>query len=151
MYCTLERHHIGALVAGLLLVSGCTITTDVQAIPGDPPPTLCIKENTAVWSKEYLPALRERFEKRGIKTTVYDDEMPAECRHRVEYDANWSWDLAVYLVYTDIRVYDGDNIIGRATFDARGGSARLDKFGTTEGRLDELLDQLLRGMSASAL
>lgn len=141
---------LATVLMATLLVTGCTITTDIEPLPPEPLPALCIKENTAVWSKQYLPAMRERFEKRGIKTSVYQDEMPAECRYRMEYDANWAWDLAVYLVYTDIRIYDGENIIGRATFDARGGGGRLDKFGTTEGRLDELLDQLLRGMGAPA-
>lgn len=145
---SLGRKRIGAL-ALLSLVSACTITTKVEPIPRDSVSALCIKENTAVWSKEFLPALRARFEKHGLATSVYDQDPPTGCRNRVEYDANWAWDLAVYLVYTDIRVYDGDRIIGRATFDARGGGGRLDKFGSTEGRLDELMVQLLSGTTVA--
>jgi hypothetical protein len=135
----------GTLVFVLSLVSGCTITTHVEPIPRDAPQALCIKENAAVWSKEFLPALRERFERRGIATSVYTDDLPDGCRYRAEYDANWSWDVAVYLVYTDIRVYEDENLIGRVTYDARGGGGRLDKFGSTEGKLDELMTQLLEG------
>jgi hypothetical protein len=148
MYGHLKRM-CGPFALTLLLISGCTITTNIEPVPPGSLSAICIKENTAVWSKEFLPALRQRFEKRGIKTSVYTGELPDGCDNRLEYDANWSWDLAVYLVYADIRVYDGDRIIGRATFDARGGGGRMDKFGTTEGRLDELIDQLLRGFSAT--
>lgn len=47
---------------------------------------VCIKENPAVWSKEFLPALRAQFERRGIATSVYTQDVPAAPAQR-ERDA----------------------------------------------------------------
>jgi hypothetical protein len=137
-----------AVSSSLLLLSACTITTRVEPVPPDTVRDVCIKENTATWSKEFLPELRAAFERRGITSSVYAAAVPPDCVHRVEYDANWSWDLAVYPVYLDIRVYDHQALIGQATYDARDGSGRLDKFGRTSKRLDELMTQLLGRASA---
>jgi hypothetical protein len=106
---------LGVLVLVPSSTAVCTITTHVEPIRRDAPEALCVKENPPVWSKEFLPALREQFERRGITTSVYASDVPNGCRHRAEYDANWSWDLTVYLVYADIRVYEEHHLIGRAT------------------------------------
>jgi hypothetical protein len=66
------------------------------------------------------------------------------------YDVNWGWDLAVYLTYANLRIYEGLTPIGEATYDARDGDARFDKFGHTEEKLDPLLDQLLNGNPGTA-
>ena len=142
------RHRI-VLLPALVLLSACTITTHVNPIPRDTVKAVCIKENTATWSKEFLPALRAQFERHGIATSVYPENPPADCRYRVEYDANWGWDLAVYLKYADIRIFDGPQMIGQATYDARGGSGRLDKFGRTDEMLSQLMTKLLTGVGAA--
>src|SRR5262245_51036775 len=84
-------------LAPLLLLPACTITTHIDPLPHDAIKAVCIKENTAVWSKDFLPALRHQFEVHGITTRMYTDNAPADCQYHVEYEANWSWDLAVYL------------------------------------------------------
>jgi hypothetical protein len=136
--------------SALILLSACTITTRIEPVPPETVREVCIEENPATWSKEFLPELRAQFERRGIASSVYTGDAPADCVYRVEYDANWSWDLAVYPVYLDIRVYDQQALIGQATYDARDGSGRLDKFGRTSKRLDELMTQLLGKPSAGA-
>jgi hypothetical protein len=98
-----------------------------------------------VWSKQFLPALRGELARHGIATTVYGDAPPDACAHRLEYEAEWKWDVAVYLRYADLRVYDGETLAGRATYDARGAFARLDKFGRTEDRLRTLVAALVAG------
>lgn len=124
---------------------GCTITTKIDPIPAEGIRSVCIRENQEVWSKEFLPALVKQLEQRAIATKVIADGTSAsDCRHYLEYVANWSWDLVVYLVYADIRIYDEHQLIGRATYDARGGYERLDKFGRTETKLAEIMAQLLR-------
>lgn len=54
--------------------------------------------------------------------------------------------MAVYLKYADLRVYEGDKLIGEAIYDARNGEGRIiDKFGHTETKLNPLIDQMLSG------
>jgi hypothetical protein len=60
---------------------------------------------------------------------------------------NWYWDLAVYLKYADVRVYEGDRLIGRATYDARNASARMDKFGPTASKLASVVSELLKNVN----
>lgn len=139
----------GLLLAALLC--SCTITRHVQPVPpGTPLSPLCIEENDAVWSKEFLPMLRDELAQRGIATTVYRGSRPADCRYHLTYTANWYWDVAVYLKYADLRIYDGDALIGQATYDARDASARMDKFGRTFSKIDPLLDELLRAAPGAA-
>src|SRR5262249_26989862 len=133
----------GRVVLAALAVAGCTITTHVDPLPPGPLPSLCVRENSAVWSKQFLPALRGELARHGIATTVYGDAPPPACARRLEYEAEWKWDVAVYLRYADLRVYDGETLVGRATYDARGAFARLDKFGHTEDRLRTLVDALV--------
>jgi hypothetical protein len=133
-----------------MLVSACTITQHVEPVPPDTLSSLCIQENDQTWSKEFLPTLRDQLQRRGIASTVYHGTPPPSCRFRLTYDVNWGWDLAVYLTYANLRIYDGTKPIGEATYDARDGDARFDKFGHTEDKIAPLLDQLLRGNPGTA-
>lgn len=127
------------------LLGACTITRDVRPLPpATPLSPLCIEENDTVWSKEFLSMLRQEFARRGIQTSIYQGARPVECRYHLAYIANWSWDIAVYLVYANLRIYDADDLIGEVTYDARGGSGRFDKLGTTEGKLVPLIDELMK-------
>jgi len=137
-----DARRVRVVLAAVLLAAGCSITTHVDPVPAGPIPSLCITENPAVWSKQFLPALRMQLARHGITTTVHASA-PETCDHRLEYTAEWDWDLAMYLEYADIRIYRGDALVGRATYDARDGSARLDKFGRTETKLASLVDALL--------
>lgn len=68
----------GWFVVGGALIAACTITTRVQPVPPGTLSSLCIKENEATWSKEFLPTLREQLQRRGIATSVYQGAVPPE-------------------------------------------------------------------------
>jgi hypothetical protein len=66
-----------------------------------------------------------------------------ECsRYLARYVANWRWDLAMYLYYVRIEVFEDSRSIGLAEYDATLGGLNLGKFGSTEGKLRPLVDQL---------
>jgi hypothetical protein len=141
---------LGIATLAAVLGAGCSIKRQVVPVPASSIPSFCIARNDAVWSKQFLPTLREQLGRHGIATTVYDGAVtPDECARHLEYEARWSWDLAVYLMYTQIRVYDGATLVGTATYDAQDGDARLDKFGSGEERLAGLVDDLLRNVNRS--
>jgi hypothetical protein len=137
-------------ILAALVVTGCSITTHVDPLPAGPLPSVCVAENGAVWSKQFLPALRDQLARHGVQTTVYAGATPATCDHRLEYDAEWKWDVAMYLRYADIRIYAGDTLVGRATYDARHAFARFDKFGHTDEKLAKLIDALFSAPSYSS-
>jgi hypothetical protein len=131
------------LIALCAILAGCTITRSVEPVSHPIDSTLCIEENDDVWSKQFLPALRQSFERHGVRTSVYRGERPADCRYHATYVAKWRWDMATYLGYADIQIYDGDQVIGRALYDAGGGTASLRKFGSTMSKVDPLVDEML--------
>jgi hypothetical protein len=147
----MSRRDAAAIAVFAALAGGCTIERHVDPVPAASISSLCIANNDKVWSKQFLPTLRDRLARHGITTTVYDGPVvPADCPRRLEYEARWNWDLAVYLVYTQIRIYDGITLVGSATYDARNGDARLDKLGSGEARLASLVDELLQNVNRSA-
>lgn len=141
---------LGIALVAALFGAGCTIERRILPVPPASIASLCIAENHKVWSAEFLPTLRRQLARHGIESTVYDGPVPAECPRHLEYTAHWMWDVAVYLQYADISIYEGDTLIGRATYDATHGSARLDKFGSGEERLAGLVDDLLRDVNRPA-
>jgi len=131
-----------ALAFAALAISGCAITQSVRPVTSTDIPLLCVKKNSEVFMAQFVKELQSQIDARGIKTRIYEGDKPADCRYRLEYAANWRWDLAMYLAFADLRVYDNDLLIGEANYDARAGGGRPDKFGATKTKLRELVDQL---------
>ena len=53
----------------------------------------------------------------------------SSCPLSTTYIGTWSWDLAIYMSYADIRVYQYGQQVGQAEYDSRWGGGRvLDKF-----------------------
>jgi len=129
-------------VVCLCLIVGCSIVQRVDPIPVKEIAEICIKNNKDVLMEGFLPELVSQIRARDIQTRVFLDERPADCRFHMEYTANWGWDLAMYLTFADMRVYEDGHLIGHAMYDARGGSFRFDKFGTTAERLKVLTEEL---------
>lgn len=131
-----------ALAATALTLTGCAINQNVRPVTTAQIQMLCIKKNPAVMMTEFVTELQTQVEAKAIKTRVFEGATPADCRHRLEYTANWRWDLAMYLVFVDLRVYEGDLMIGQANYDARSGGANMNKFGPTAAKLKGLVDEL---------
>lgn len=58
------------------------------------------------------------------------------------YTGRWSWDLALYMSYAEIKVYESGRQVGSASYDSRWGGGRLDKFVDAENKISEMTDQL---------
>lgn len=126
----------------LMALTGCSIKTLVKPVGNVKVSDLCIKTNPRVLMEGFLPELEMQIRSHGIKARTFDSVMPSDCTHRLEYTANWNWDLAMYLTYAELRVYEKADLIGEAVYDARWGGGRLDKFGTTASKLQPLIDEL---------
>lgn len=137
-----NRSIISVAVASALTLAGCAITQSVKPVAASGLSEICIKNNPQVMMKDFPKELQAQIERKGIKTSTYDGEKPAACRHHLEFTANWRWDLAMYLVFADLRVYEGGLMVGQATYDAHGGGASFSKFGSTSEKLGPLVDQL---------
>jgi hypothetical protein len=124
------------------MLCACTIIRNVKPIPATDISLICIKHNPVVQMEEFRAEVVKQIEAKGIHTQLYVNELPAECGYTLEYMANWKWDWAVYLRSADLKVKEGDNLIGRVTYDASGAGGTPAKFGTTAEKIRPLIDEM---------
>lgn len=134
-----------APLACLVLAASCTITTDVEPIPaGRQVPRVYLKQNDSVHMKGLHPALVDQIQNLGFPVSTVHGAFDSSMKYRATYSANWYWDLAMYLQYfrLEIRDRDQNGLLAWAEYDARQGSGNMNKFGTTEEKIQPLLAEL---------
>jgi hypothetical protein len=72
-----------------------------------------------------------------------------ECPMTSTYTANWRWDMAMYMVAADIKVYSNGRPVGEAKYDSLHGGANMNKFIDADRKIDELVNQLFPGGAGS--
>jgi hypothetical protein len=136
---------IAVLLVAVALLQGCTINQNVSGVVDKGITEITIIENPAV-RNTFLDALNAAVRKQGVETQIGPrSSPPANYPYAMTYTANWSWDMALYLVYTEINIYHQGEKIGGAVYDAKGGSANLGKFINAEEKVNELVDELFKG------
>lgn len=132
------------LLAATLAMTGCSIKQAVTpaSISTDLPPEICMipaKDLRAGFNTTYTTLLKEK----GFHTReLTPGSSPSTCALSTTYIGTWSWDLALYMSYADIRVFENGRQIGQAEYDSRWGGGRLDKFIDAENKITELTNQL---------
>jgi hypothetical protein len=122
------------------MLGACAIIKNVTPIPATDIPLICIKHNPVVQMEEFRAEIIKQIEAKGIRTQIYVNELPAECRYTLEYMARWSFHWAVYLASADLKVKDNGTLIGRVTYESNYGNPA--KYGTTAEKIRPLLDQM---------
>ncbi len=140
------------LIAFILIIviglPGCTITQYIEPAEVTKGSVLCIIENPAV-RQGFLNEFQSVLASKGIAHRVVErGTVPDECNWTATYTAKWSWDLALYMSYAEIKVYYNGNLDGEAKYDATRGSGNLNKFIDAEPKIRELVEQLIREKSA---
>ena len=134
------------VLAGL---SGCAIHQTVQPVDKLDDKQVCVVE-----SPEVKPGVLEAYQ-RALSAKGYQVRQLAptaslvECRITSTYVANWRWDLALYLAYAQINVYDNGKPVGKATYDATRGGGNMGKFIDADSKIVELVNQLFPGGAGS--
>jgi hypothetical protein len=133
------------ILTATFLASGCSIKQAVTPVElsSEMTPEICL-----------IPAegLREGFnttyenllKNKGFLTRhIPPGSSPSSCPLSTTYIGTWSWDMAIYMSYADIRVYQYGKQVGHAEYDSRSGSGRvIDKFIIAEKKITELTNQL---------
>ena len=130
------------LAIGLLAaLAGCV--SDEAIIPVREPgiPLLCVKRNPDLARPDFVAEIRRSLEARGIRTLEYEAKAAPECRYRLLYWGEWRWDLAEYLRFAALRVYDGTKLVGQSTYDDRYDAA-LGKYRPTAEKVAVMVDKL---------
>ena len=71
-----------------------------------------------------------------------------DCAITSTYTANWRWDLALYMAYAEIKVYNNAKPSGQATYDSLRGGANMGKFIDAEAKITELVNALFPEQAA---
>jgi hypothetical protein len=143
----LTRTHAQARAAGLLAVatlfSACTIMQEVNPVKLAAGSEVCIIENPEVRAG-FVEEVRKSLLANGYRYRMMPPTAgPADCPITVTYTARWSWDLAMYMSYARLQVFENGTAAGNAVYDAMGGGGNLNKFIDAEPKIRELVTQLL--------
>ncbi len=80
----------------------CKVRTFVNPVRGETINSICIKNNSDIFVKEFANGLKELIESQGINAKIYSDIKPVDCEYHMEYIAEWKWDFAMYLYYANL-------------------------------------------------
>jgi hypothetical protein len=133
-----------AVFAFLILAWGCT---SVIVRPVDRAAQLkhvCIKHNPKVWVDDFLPVLRDGFDRHGISSEVFSKTVASHCEFIVTYTARQHWDLANYMIYAELRLQRQGQQVAFAKYRLRGnGGLSPMKWQGTRAKMDPVIDELL--------
>lgn len=131
---------------GLSLI-GCTSIT-VNNTTGFSPNSIqqiCIIHNPKVVIKDFDHLVAKSFARYNIQTkTLNDSDNLSTCQTMLNYTATRSWDMAPYMVFAQFNLIQNGRQVSEASFKLKGnGGMALNKWRSTEVKINELVDQLL--------
>ena len=133
---------LAGLLTVVILLQGCSIQQKVTPVANMEIAEITIIENPAV-KTPFRDAIKTAVEKEGMTAQLGPaSSTPEDYPYALTYTANWAWDMALYLVYAEINVYNQDKVIGTALYDATRGGGNLGKFINAEEKVEELIAQL---------
>jgi len=125
-----------------LSFSACSIVREVKPLAVTNIKDVCIVENPAV-REGFINEYRNTLEQRGYMVEVIaPDSALNQCPLTSTYTANWRWDLALYMVYAKIDVYQGAKPVGSALYDSKKGGANMKKFVDAKEVINGLVTEL---------
>lgn len=139
-----------AIFLCISLLGGCT-TVNVRKVDATRHmlKLVCIEENPKVAVNDFMSVLENGFQRHGINTIVYQVKAPDRCEYTVWYTAFRKWDLAPFLSLAELRLRHGDEVIASAMYKHSGGLA-LNKWASTETKLNPVIDELLSDFNAQS-
>jgi len=129
----------------LVLLSGCT-TIKVEPIDKKfSMKHVCIKNcEKECFDGEMLGVIQKNFERHGLSTQIYNNDLPSNCEYHLTYYCERSWDMATYMHHAELRLYHAEDQIGYAEFHLKGeGGLAPSKWDPTEKKMVPVIDQLL--------
>ncbi len=126
-----------------LALSGCAIHQKVTQAARPSDSEVCLVDH---------PKVRDGFKASLTRSLVGQGysvrPLPAgsalnSCPVSMTYTANWRWDLATYMAYAELRVYQDGQPNGEAIYDSTRGGGNMSKFIEADKKIQELVVQLM--------
>lgn len=132
-------------ILGLAVIStACTIHQEVQPLAYNDAQErkVCIVKNPDV-REGFVESYQSSLEKKGFAVqTLEPDAALDTCDLTSTYTASWLWDLALYMAYAEIQVYQDAAPVAKAVYDSRSGGSNMNKFINAETKVQELVELL---------
>ena len=139
---------IVGIVVGCLFVSACSIQQSIESAEIPRESVLCIIENPDV-RPGFLQEFKSVLASKSIAyKMVSESSIPESCDWTSTYVARWTWDLALYMSYAEIKIFHNGSLDGEAIYDSTRGGANMGKFIDAEVKIRELLNELMQHKSA---
>jgi hypothetical protein len=137
-------------ILGLCLLVGLVGCTSIQVnnATGFNPNSIrqvCVVNNPKVIIKDFDSLVEKSFARYDIGTKVIkDSDDMSLCQTILNYTALRSWDMAPYMVSAQFNLIQNGKQVSEASFRLKGnGGLALNKWRSTETKINELVDQLL--------
>lgn len=134
-----------SIIAIPIILTACT---SVQVKPVDaslPIKYVCIENNPKVEVQDFIPVVRDGFDRHGIATEVYFTNKPDKCEYTLTYTAYRKWDFSPYLSHAELRLEKDGHQVGYAEYHLNGGGGlSLTKWASTKDKMDPVIDELLK-------
>ncbi|NII12177.1 Sbal_3080 family lipoprotein [Oleiagrimonas sp. C23AA] len=136
------KKHLALL--SLMALAGCT-SVNVRPVPASEHiANVCIIDNPKVIVSDFVPVLRDGFNRHNIATSVVDQQRSASCNVTLTYTALRSWDFSPYLSHAELRLWRDGRQIGYAEYHLNGkGGLDLGKWKSTRSKMGPVIDKLL--------
>ncbi len=134
------------LTLSCALYGSCT-SVDVKRVQysNNPIKLVYIQQNPDVAVDELLSVIENGFQRRGIQTKIIINEKVPESAYVLTYTASRGWDFTPYLKHAELRLKEGNRLVGYAVYHHRGGFG-LNKWASTESKMTPVVNELLAGL-----
>jgi hypothetical protein len=107
---------------------------------------ICIIKNNKVTVPDFENIIIRSLARYNIKSEVYpENSKPLFCEISMTYTALRTWDVVTYLSSAQFNLYKDHSQVAEAKFHLRGkGGLALNKWRSTETKVNELVDELLK-------
>jgi hypothetical protein len=130
-------------------LTGCAIHQTVQPVAHFTQKEVCLIDNPSV-KAGFIESYKRALESKGfVAKKLPSSASIIECPITSTYTANWRWDLALYMEYAEIKVYNNGKPIGEAKYDSKRAGLNTGKFIDADKKIGELVNQLFPGGAGS--
>jgi hypothetical protein len=132
------------LILLVAVTSGCTAVTVRPVTAAHKIKHVAIRENPKVIVTDFLPVLKDGFNRHGISTETIAPDTSANRQYVVTYTALRSWDFVPYLSHAEIRIEKDGAQVAYAEYHLRGkGGYSMLKWQGVKKKMDPVIDKLL--------
>ena len=130
-----------------LSITGCT-SIQIKNSEGFQPQTvkqICVINNPKVIIVGFDDSIVRSFARYNINARIYpENSKPALCETTMNYTALRTWDFVTYMSYAKFTLLREERVVSEAEFRLKGkGGLALNKWRSTDTKVDELVDQLV--------